>query len=217
MGKFNDLTGKRFGNLTVIKREKNENGYVRWKCRCDCGKETVVRAGNLTSGAVKSCGCLKHVGYHTTHSMSKTRLYKTWCNMRRRCYDKNIRSYKNYGKRGICVCDEWRDSFEPFQKWANETGYTDEMTIERMDLNGNYCPENCKWIPMPEQANNRRINRNITYNGETHNLSEWCKILNLRYPLIHNRIKKLGMTFEDAIKMPLMAKKRNKEARKKYG
>lgn len=218
MSKFVDISGMRFGSLLVVKKvEHGKSGYAQWECLCDCGKRTVVRGANLRSGAVKSCGCLKHHAYHKSHGMSETRLYKIWVNMKARCNDPKNRSYKDYGAKGIHVCPEWQNSFECFFEWATEHGYHEDLTIERIDLRGHHCPENCTWVPKSDQANNRSMNRNITYRGKTQNLMQWCNELGLNYKRVHNRISRLGMSFEKAISMPVVKEKRNKEAKNKYG
>ena len=211
MSKLIDITGKKYNMLTVVKRVENgSNGQVRWECICDCGNTTIVKGGNLKNGAVKSCGCLLHKTPHNkTHGESNTSLYRMWKGMIYRCHNEKNQAYKFYGARGISVCDSWHD-YETFKKWVEETKPDDDYTIERLDVNDNYCPQNCIWIPMEEQANNRRSNVNIEYNGETHNLMQWCKLLNLNYKNVHNRIYKLGWSFEKAISTDIDKSKRNK-------
>lgn len=211
MSKLVDLTGNRYGDLVVVKRAENAPGGIAvWECLCDCGQTTLVRGNNLKRGAVKSCGCRRSKVKPTLrHGMSKTRLYREWAAIKRRCYLKTDPSYKNYGGRGIGMCDSWKNSFELFAKWATNNGYSDELTIERINVNGNYCPENCKWIPWSEQQGNRTYCRFYTYNGETKNLVEWCKQFNLPYGTVHNRIYKLKWTFQRAISEPIHIEKRN--------
>lgn len=213
MSRFIDITGNRYGKLFVVERlENTQRGVTVWKCLCDCGNYTTVRGSNLKSGAVKSCGCLKKTTKPSLrHDMSNTRLYRTWANMKRRCYTPSHKSYKDYGERGISVCDEWKDSFENFMKWALANGYTDELTIERKDTNGNYCPDNCEWILWEEQQKNRRSCRYIEHNGKVMTLTDWCKELDLPFKLVHNRINKLGWSFEKAISEPVNIEKRNKK------
>lgn len=215
MSKLIDITGNRYNHLTVVERADNVgNGIATWKCLCDCGNYTVVRGSNLKSGAVKSCGCLMHTTKPTlTHNMSHTVLYRKWASIKRRCYTPSVRDYKNYGERGIKMCDDWKNSFEAFMLWSIQSGYSDGLTIERKDMNGDYCPENCTWIPFQEQQKNRRFCRFITYKGETKTLTDWCKALNLPYKQIHNRMFKLGWSFERAVSEPVHIEKRNK----KYG
>ena len=211
MSKLVDITGKRYGNLVVIKRVENApNGVAVWECLCDCGNTVTVRGGNLKSGAVKSCGCRRKNAKPTLrHNMSNSKLYRTWAAVKRRCNTPSDKNYKNYGGRGIKMCEEWNNSFEAFMNWAISNGYSDSLTIERIDVNGNYCPENCTWIPANEQQNNRRTCYSITYNGKTQTLIDWCSELNLPYKLIHNRIHKLGWKFERAISEPVHIEKRN--------
>lgn len=197
--------------------ENAAGGVARWKCLCDCGNYTIVRGSNLKNGAVKSCGCLQKNPPNITHRMTGTRIYRIWQLMKRRCNDPNNPAYKNYGGRGISVCKEWEKSFTAFYDWAINHGYTEELTIDRIDVNGNYCPDNCQWITLSEQAANRRMNLNIEYHGKTQNLKQWCDELHLDYKRTHNRITKLGMSFEKAISMPVMKQRRNKEAKQKYG
>lgn len=203
-----DLTGKRFNKLVVLRRDENgRGGNSRWKCICDCGTETTVSGTNLKTGAVKSCGCLRHIK-HDTHHLSNTRLYRIWNAMKNRCYLKSHHAYSCYGARGITVCAEWKDDFEAFYDWAISNGYSEELTIDRIDNNGSYSPENCKWSTREEQVNNRRSCVLITYNGETKNLMQWCKLLNLPYKLIHQRMHLKNISFEEAISIPIKSKKK---------
>jgi len=215
MSKLIDLTGNKYGMLTVVCREKNlSDGFTAWRCLCECGNTKIVRGANLKRGSTKSCGCLSQKLRHerAKHSMSGTRLYNIWGGIKSRCYRKNQPSYKSYGGRGIKMCTDWKDSFENFSKWALSNGYDESMTIERIDVNGDYCPENCKWIPLSEQARNRRSNILYEYNGETHCLTEWCERYNKDYYLVRNRIKKDKWSFERAMFEPVHSEKRNKKA-----
>lgn len=158
-----DLTGQRFGWLTVIERTGSIRGHSVWLCRCDCGKETVATSDNLKSGHVQSCGCLKRdttrkirTELNTIHGGRKTRLYRIWDGMKARCTRPSHKSYKNYGSRGITICAEWLNDFGAFQKWALAHGYQDDLTIDRIDNDKGYSPDNCRWVTMADQSRNKR-------------------------------------------------------------
>lgn len=205
---YDDLTWKKFGKLTVIKMaEKGKHGNMRWICKCECGNITKpIFAGNLKRGLTLSCGCyhnskfLELVEKTKTHGMSSTRLYDIWIFMKHRCNNPNSRSYKDYGGRGIKVCEEWQNSFESFYKWSIENGYDDKLTIDRIDVNGNYCPENCRWATKKEQANNTRNNRMITAFGKTMTMHQWADYSGIRYQTIYRRLKD-GWNEADAVSL----------------
>ena len=146
MPKLNDLTGQRFGRLTVLERTE-----LKWLCKCDCGNKKIVAGGHLVSGDTKSCGCLR-----IKHGMRNTRLYSIWHGMKERCYNTKHKFYKHYGGRGIKVCEEWKNDFQTFADWALSHGYADNLTIDRIDVNGNYEPSNCQWATNAEQQRNKR-------------------------------------------------------------
>lgn len=198
--KFVDLTGQKFERLTVIKRAENKGSQTMWLCRCDCGKERIVCSGNLKSGHTKSCGCLndEKVGnLNKTHQKCNTRLHSIWTAMKSRCYNPKNNRYKNYGLKGITVCEEWQE-FIPFYKWAVTKGYKEGLTIDRIDNSKGYSPDNCRWATQEEQQNNRSNNHLITYNGETHTLAQWAKIKNIKAVTLAARIKN-GWTIERAL------------------
>lgn len=155
-----DLTGQKFGKLLVQERTgSNKNRDAMWKCLCDCGKETTVSSRYLRSGRIKSCGCLRHKltpADYTVHGQRFTRLYRIWLGMKARCNIPSSTSFPYYGARGITVCPEWANSFEVFWKWAVANGYQDGLSIDRINVDGNYEPSNCRWATAKEQRHNRR-------------------------------------------------------------
>lgn len=164
MSKKIEMIGKRFGRLTVIEEaQKRKNKFVCWVCKCDCGNITKpVKGARLRNGETKSCGCLwseTMLRIHTVHGLCGTRVYSIWDNMIQRCTNSKRPQFKDYGGRGINVCDEWKNDFQAFYDWAMSHGYADNLTIDRIDVNGNYEPSNCRWVTMKVQQNNRRNNR----------------------------------------------------------
>ena len=197
--KIKDLTGKKFGKLTVVKMMPHTVGEdAEWLCDCECGRTRVVNGRYLRNGTTKDCGNHKPFSYRLTYP----RLYRIWMNMRQRCNNPKNERIEDYGGRGIKVCDEWNNSFQTFADWALQNGYTDELTIDRIDVNGNYCPDNCQWITAFEQMSNMRDNFNVTYKGETHTLSEWQRRMGFCYSTMMYRLKN-GWTVEEAFEIPI--------------
>lgn len=169
-----DLTGHRFGKLTAVYPVPDKSHRARWHCVCECGNEKDVLQQNLTNGHVRSCGCIhsevnkeKIERYNSSigresHHNTKSRLYRIWIGIKSRCFVQTASNYKNYGQRGISVCDEWVNSFSAFSKWAIQNGYNDSLTIDRINADGNYCPENCRWVTMSIQEFNKRISSRNT-------------------------------------------------------
>lgn len=192
--------GYRQNKLTVIGIVFKNKRYL-WECKCECGNTTIVYPHRMLSGRQKACTCGKSVTFremHYKHGGAGTRLYEIWCSMRKRCNNPNASRYHLYGGRGIKVCEEW-NTFPPFQEWAEKSGYADDLTLERQDVNGNYCPENCTWATMKRQCRNRRTNVLIELDGESHTLVEWCEKLGLNYHTVYSRIHR-GSTPEDALR-----------------
>lgn len=194
---INDLSGERFGKLLVLRRvENSKNGSAQFLCRCDCGNEVSVKATDLRGGKVMSCGCYK-LQCKTKHLLCGSRLYLVWASMKRRCDNLNNSNSKNYGQRGIVVCEEWsgENGFQNFYDWAMSNGYNPEAkrgecTIDRIDVNGNYCPENCRWVDMKTQCNNTRRNRVICYEGETLTISQIAKKYKLKTATLFYHLRK---------------------------
>lgn len=196
---FIDLTGKKYNKLTCLRWERR-NGCIYWLCKCDCGNETWVKPSNLKSNAVKSCGCLSdHV--NSVHGMSHTRLHGIWSKMISRCHNSNDDKYKWYGIRGISVCKEWHGTqgFINFMNWSYANGYNKDLSIDRIDNNGNYSPDNCRWTDKITQANNTRTNVYVTYNSETHTIAEWSKITGIKYATLSQRITLLNWDVAEAL------------------
>lgn len=191
-----DLKDQKFGRLTVIDRTddyvaSSGRHYVRWRCLCDCGNITEVNGDALIRGKTRSCGCYKSEETSKrkkTHGETESRLYAIWSAMKARCFNEHTIAYKDYGGRGITVCDEWANNYESFRDWANDNGYEENLSIDRIDNNGMYEPKNCRWVTSVDQANNRRSNHNVTLNGETHNVTEWASILGVNPKSIFSRL-----------------------------
>lgn len=198
--RVNIQEGDKYGRLTILKEIEPVilpyGTYRQFLCKCDCGNETTTTLNLLRQGKKKSCGCLfkernpkiLKPKSRITYKMENTRLYHIWCGMKQRCYNKNKKGYKNYGGRNIQICDEWL-KFENFYSWAISNGYEDNLTIDRIDSNGNYEPSNCRWASWKQQENNKRTNRYITVKGETKTLSEWSRVTGLGKETIRWRLE----------------------------
>ena len=197
-----DLTGQKFGRLTVLRQApdkiKPSGAHSKmWECKCDCGNIKIISRSSLVSGDTVSCGCYhkEHAhDYGKKHGLTNTKLYTKWSGIVQRCTNPNAIHYDMYGGRGITICDEWRNDFYSFYSWSIENGYKDGLTIDRIANNKGYYPENCRWTDLETQANNTRRNHYITYNNETKTLTQWARLLNvnvetLRYRVNHGNMK----------------------------
>ena len=201
--------GEKYNRLTVIEKAEdyinpnNNNRSKRWKCKCDCGNITIVRSSDLKSGSIKSCGCLNkelRKIRNLTHGLSYTKLYIEYNSMIQRCYNINNIRYPRYGGRGVIVCSEWynsdyKNNFDPecvknFCEWAMSHGYRDDLTIDRINVNGNYEPSNCRWIPKEYQSHNRRNSIKINFNGEEYDLGQISNIMNIDYNFLYHKLVK---------------------------
>jgi len=200
MNKLN-LAGQRYGRLTVLheySKRSDKGKAIQWVCQCDCGNEVIVPVAYLRSRHKTSCGCLRWTGDgKRTHGMFGTRPYQAWSNMKRRCNDSTNKEYSTYGGRGITYCEKW-ESFEGFWEDMKE-GYSDELTIDRIDVNRNYCKVNCKWSTREEQANNTTVNRLHDFNGGKYTIPQIAQLTGIDKELIRSRIQR-GLSLEESLK-----------------
>lgn len=193
--KQKELQGIRFGRLVAtewIPGNKNKQTKGKWHCICDCGNNCYVSTTDLTSGKTRSCGCLRK---ETTsirfkkYAYKDKRLYAIWLGMKSRCQDLHNSSFGNYGGRGISVCDEWKDDFIEFQTWSVKNGYSDKLTIDRVDVDKGYSPENCRWATILEQSRNKTNSKWVVIGQATRTFSEWCEIFQIKYDVAYGRVR----------------------------
>lgn len=217
MGIIKDLTGQNFNRWTVLEYAgKDKYNNALWLCECNCKDKTrrIVNGNNLRRGISTSCGCWQRelakencierntetgAQYAKKHGLRYTRIYTIWSGMIDRCYRENNKHYKDYGGRGINVCDEWRNDVKAFYDWSMNNGYMDDLSIDRIDVNGNYEPNNCRWATIDEQANNKRHNRMYTYGNKTQTLKQWADEYNINYHTLISRIDEFDWDFEKAL------------------
>lgn len=196
------LEGKKFGRLLVLNRIKKQGAkkYSLYECLCDCGNKIITRSDTIQKGI--SCGCFQKEQV-TSHGKSNSQVYKTWRSMKYRCYNENNPAYVHYGHRGIKVCDRWLESFENFYADMGDPP-SENHSIDRIDNNGDYIPENCRWATWEEQENNKSTNVFLTYKDETKTMAEWCKKLNMPMSTLHNRLKRWSIekALSTAIRSP---------------
>lgn len=202
-----DFTGKRHGRLVVI--GKAEVGRSWWHCKCDCGRQIDMSTWKFLN--YKSCGCLEKENrenlsvYTIRHGMTNSRLYSVWCGIKDRCNNPNVEHYDRYGGRGIKMCDEWQNSFESFRDWAYSVGYRDdlngkEQSIDRINVDGNYCPENCRWVDQKTQMRNTSSTIYISYQGKDVPLAEFCEMFGISYPHFVKRRMQKGIDADEIIR-----------------
>ena len=207
-----NILGNTYGRLTVIDFPISRKGQREWLCECSCDKHTQLRVSycGLRRGNSQSCGCIrgeklanwnKENRPYNPNRDSNSRLYNIWQGIKGRCSNPNLYAYKYYGGKGVKICDEWRE-WKNFKEWALNNGYQEDLTIDRIDVDGDYEPSNCRWATMQVQCNNRTHNHYITYDGRTQSLSDWCRELNLDYDRTKQRINACGMTPEQAFTLP---------------
>ena len=225
MEKFPLKEGQRFGKLVIIKLDhtvltKQGRHRYYYLCKCDCGNTHTAEKSHLKGHRIISCGCWQKSdeykqtvkGQNSKHGMKGTRLYYLWSAMKERCNTPSCSPYKRYGGRGITYCEEW-EKFEPFMEWALNNGYNDNLSIDRIDPDGNYEPSNCRWVSWKVQGNNRSNNRVLTYKGESHTISEWAQITGIKSSTIQARLRR-GCTIEEVLETPVDLSKSNRKKRK---
>lgn len=188
---FKNLKNNVFGFLTAISIDtsKSNSQHTYWICKCVCGKTRSLATYQLTSGRVTSCGCQNPRAKKSQIISTRKRMYSVYSSMLARCFNPKSISYKSYGAKGITVCDEWKNDFASFANWAENNGYSDGLSIDRIDNSKGYSPTNCRWVLPSEQYRNKTTSVFYTHNGETHNLKEWCAILDFDYILAKSRRK----------------------------
>jgi len=216
MANYNDekWRGIKINELTIIGFEKIQRGRStcwNWICRCSCGTIKSIPPLRVLNGNTTSCGCLKRnriIEYNNTEKIkhgyarsgkNRNRLYTIWCGVKSRCLNVKSHDYENYGGRGISICDEWKNSFEAFKEWATNSGYNDTLSLDRIDVNKSYCPENCRWSTAKEQQRNKQKTEKYNYKGKLATLSEISEDCGVKYGTLYQRVKHYGWSLEDAV------------------
>lgn len=199
--RIDDLTNRRFGNWFVLGYVGYYTSRTAWLCRCDCGVERIVAGCGLTTGKSTNCGCVRYVNHFKKHGMTDSAEHRIWRGILTRCYNKNHHSYQDYGGRGITVCQRWRDSFQAFYDDMGPRP-SPKHSINRINNNAGYEPDNCEWITNKEQSNNRRSNVLITLDGITLNINQWADRLRIRPSTLYSRVR-LGWSEKDILTKPI--------------
>lgn len=211
MSKYNreEYLNKKYNGLTV-KGFEHKNNSLSWLCECECGSMKIYNPYKVITGHTKTCGCGKVERchrltelYRTKHGGRHERLYNIWHGMKLRCYTPTNKDYNNYGGRGITICEEWINDYAAFRKWALTNGYADDLSIDRIDNDKGYSPDNCRWVNTIKQNNNRRSNHLITYKGETKSIADFCNEKGLSFQTIYARIVHRGWSVEKALETPI--------------
>lgn len=200
MGKIKNLVGNTYHKLRVISFNSVKGEKAHWNCVCDCGLNTIVAGSNLTTGKTKSCG-----NHKVTHGMSGHHLFKVYERMIARCYSPNEAEYKNYGGRGITVCAEWISDKSLFFDWALKNGWVFGLKMDRRNNEGNYSPDNCRFVTQKVNMRNRRITKFVEYKGEVKPLSEWCEIVGINYYITKGRLR-VGWSINEALETPVISR-----------
>lgn len=198
----------KINGITILTRAPNKGHKTMYYCMCHCGNLFKTSQSNLNDGHTISCGCIQHfqiIKRNTTHGQSDTKLYYVYKTMKNRCHNKNVKNYKDYGGRGITVCDEWKNDFQEFYNWSIVNGYKEGLQIDRIDNNGNYEPINCRWVSRKQNCNNRRSNINITYKGMTKTATEWAEYLGVNKKAFTNRVRR-GWSVDRLFNQPYRVK-----------
>lgn len=198
MPRFIDLAGRRYGRWTVIEHAGSDGKGARWLCLCDCGTLAFIYGQHLREGNSRSCGC----GRRTKGGLSRTPMYQRWKGMIARCHDPNNHGFPNYGGRGIVVCERWQSSFEAFMADMGDPP-SPEHTLDRIDNDGPYSPENCRWATNAEQGKNRRTTQLVTFRGVTLCISDWARMLGVSYQALQKRLNRQGLSVEEAFTTPV--------------
>ena len=203
--------GEKYGRLTIIKDIENGvrpsgHSYRRVECLCECGNVIRCALADVLSGSISSCKCYRN-DYFTKHGCNMKnhpykRVYNIYMDIKKRCYNNKSKSFPNYGARGVRMCDEWFHDFTSFLEWSLKNGYSSDLTIDRINVDGDYEPSNCRWATKKEQANNKRTNRKITIFGITKNLTEWCEFLHIKWGTFKSR-RRMGWNEIDCLIKPI--------------
>ena len=204
--KFVDLTNFKYGKLTVIKKtnEKTKDNKILWLCQCKCGNTITLQTYAILSGRTRSCGCLRPELSKKLFSgvrQENLRLYRIWTGIKQRCYNEKYNDYKDYGAKGVIMCEDWKNNYESFYIWAINNGYSDSLSIDRIDTTGNYEPNNCRWADDETQANNKRNTLYFNIDGEKKSLHQICQEKGVDKTLIYSRLWN-GWNLEDALNTP---------------